>query len=155
MTEEQEIDASHRPGQHPEILVDNGARKMTLDELGRTQPGMGRLMPEVGARVWKAYYAAEAQNWPMARFQLKEAVGLMELGAFVRPKYDRTMTRFLEDDLAPVAAAIENGDWPAFERAFAVMVERANYYHEVFNKGFIRWRLPDTPPPDLDLTPRS
>lgn len=156
MSDERAMEGADPEAQNPaEILVDNGARKMTLDELGRTQPGMGRLMPEVGARVWKAYYAAKALNWPMARFQLKEAVGLMELGAFVRPKYDRTMTRFLEDDLAPVAAAIEDADWPAFEQAFAVMVERANHYHEVFNKGFIRWRLPDMPPPDLDLTPRS
>ena len=43
-----------------EIVVDNGARKLTLDELGRTQAGMGRLMPEIGARIWKLWYAAEA-----------------------------------------------------------------------------------------------
>jgi hypothetical protein len=33
------------------------------------------------------------------------------------------------------------------------MVQSANGYHELYNKGFIRWRLPDQPPPDLDLTP--
>jgi hypothetical protein len=49
-----------------EIFVDNGARKLSLDELGRTQAGMGRLMPEVGARVWKLWYAAQALNWPLA-----------------------------------------------------------------------------------------
>ncbi|MDQ6909425.1 MAG: hypothetical protein M3Z84_01370 [Actinomycetota bacterium] len=136
-----------------EIFVDNGARKLSLDELGRTQAGMGRLMPEVGARVWKLWYAAEARNWPLARYELEEAVSLMELGAFVRPKYDRTMTQFLADDLAPVAVAIEDADWAAFETAFDRMVEAANRYHGVYNKGFIRWRLPDHPPPDLDLTP--
>src|SRR5947199_3492851 len=50
-----------------EIFVDNGARKLSLDELGRTQAGMGRLMPEVGARVWKLWYAAQAANWPLAK----------------------------------------------------------------------------------------
>jgi hypothetical protein len=138
-----------------EIFVDNGARKLSLDELGRTQAGMGRLMPEVGARVWKLWYAAEAANWPLAKYELEEAVSLMELGAFVRPKYDRTMTRFLADDLAPVAQAIDGADWAAFVTAFDRMVEAANGYHGVFNKGFIRWRLPDHPPPDLDLTPPS
>jgi hypothetical protein len=141
------------PGE--EIFVDNGARKLSLDELGRTQAGMGRLMPEVGARVWKLWYAAEARNWPLAKYELEEAVSLMKLGAFVRPKYDRTMTRFLTDDLAPVAQAIEDADWVAFQAAFDQMVEAANGYHGVYNKGFIRWRLPDHPPPDLDLTPPS
>jgi len=138
-----------------ERLVDNGSRRMTLDELARAQPGMARLMPEIGVRVWKAYYAAEALNWPLARFQLNEAVKLMELGAFMRPKYDRSMARFLEEDFAPLGAAVEEADWPAFDRFFATMVERANHYHGVFNKSFLQWKLPDTPPPDLDLTPRS
>jgi hypothetical protein len=141
-------------GQEP-ILVDNGARSLTLDQLGRTQPGMGRLMPEVGARIWKTWYAAQARNWVLARYELMEAVDVMELGAFVRPKYERAMIMFLEDDLDPVRVAIEGRDWDAFDAAYRRMVDRANAYHEQFNKGFIRWRLPDTPPPDLDLTPRS
>jgi hypothetical protein len=137
------------------LLVDNGARLLTLDQLGLTQPGMGRLMPEVGARIWKLWYAAEARNWELARYELVEGVHLMELGAFVRPKYERAMMMFLEDDLDPVRVAIEERDWEAFQAAFQRMVDRANAYHEQFNKGFIRWKLPDIPPPDLDLTPRS
>ncbi len=136
-----------------EIVVDNGARKLTLDELGRTQAGMGRLMPEVGARIWKLWYAAEAGNWPLARYELVEAVALLELGAFVRPKYRTTMAAFLSDDIEPLSKAIEARDWAAFEARFGPMVDAANRYHGVYNKGFIRWRLPDAPPPDLDLTP--
>jgi hypothetical protein len=138
-----------------EILVDNGSRKMTLDELAATQPGMGRLMPEVGVRMWKTWYAAKALNWPLARFQLKEAVNLMEVGAFVRPKYEENMGKFLLEDLEPVKKAIEAGDWDAFEPAFHAMVEKANGYHELYDKPFLRWRIPDNAPPDLDLTPRG
>lgn len=137
-----------------EILVDNGARKLTLDELARNQPGMGRLMPEVGARVWKLWYAAEAGNWPLARYELREAVKLLELGAFVRPKYRNTMAAFLADDFEPLDRAVDDRDWAAFQAAFGPMVESANRYHGVYNKAFIRWRLPDAPPPDLDLAPR-
>lgn len=138
-----------------EILVDNGTRKLTLDELGRSQPGMGRLMPEVGARTWKAWYAAEAGNWALARWQLSEAAKLMELGAFVRPKYQVSMARFLADDFGPVRQAVEDRDWDAFQAQFGRMVDQANHYHDVFDKGFIRWKLPDAPPPDLDLAPRD
>jgi len=138
-----------------DILVDNGARRITLDELGRSQPGMGRLMPEVGARTWKAWYAAQAGNWPLARWQLSEAATLMDLGAFVRPKYRVSMAKFLTEDFDPVRKAVEDQDWEAFEGHFDRMVVQANRYHDVFNKGFIQWKLPDMPPPDLDLTPRT
>ncbi len=137
------------------ILVHNGARYLTLDQLGRTQPGMGRLMPEVGDRVWKLWYAAEAGNWELARYELEEAVALLELCAFVRPKYEDSMGAFLRDDVEPVKAAVDGRDWDAFRRAYDRMVARGNAYHVQFDKGFIRWRRPDIPPPDLDLTPRS
>ena len=39
-----------------------------------------------------------------------------------------------------------------FEAAFATMVEQANANHEFYDKSFLRWKVPDQPPPDLDLT---
>ena len=33
------------------------------------------------------------------------------------------------------------------------MVDAANAYHELYDKSFLRWKIPDSPPPDLDLTP--
>jgi hypothetical protein len=137
-----------------EILVDNGKRTMTLDELGHTQPGMARIMPEIGVRIWKLFYAGKAENWPLARFQLKEAVNLMEVGAFVRPKYEENMAKFIAEDVEPVRKAIEAGDGPAFEATYHQMVDAANSYHEVYDKPFLRWKIPEMPPPDLDMTPR-
>ena len=136
-----------------EHRVSSGARELTLEDLARMQPGMARLMPEVGDRVWKCWYAGQAHNRPLARFQLNEAVKLLKLSAFVRPKYEDGMASFLDEDVAPVKAAIEAGDWDAFEPAFRAMVDAANRYHERYNKGFLRWKIPDMPPPDLDMTP--
>jgi hypothetical protein len=138
-----------------EILVDNGKRTMTLDELGMTQPGLARIMPEISIRIWKLYYAGKARNWPLARFQLKEAINLMEVGAFVRPKYEVNMAKFIDEDAGPVSKAIEAGDWEAFDAAFREMVDKANAYHDEYDKPFIRWRIPDHEPPDLDMTPRQ
>jgi len=39
---------------------------MKPEDIERIAPGLGRLMPEVGDRTWKAYYAAQAGNWPLA-----------------------------------------------------------------------------------------
>lgn len=136
-------------------VVNNGKRTMTLDELAAVQPGMARIMPEVSIRMWKCFYAGKAQNRPLARFQLKEAVNLLEIGAFVRPKYEEAVAKFIADDVEPVKRVIEAADWEGFEPAFHAMVTAANSYHDLYDKPFLQWRVPDVPPVDLDLTPRE
>jgi hypothetical protein len=132
----------------------SGHRDISLDELAIIQPGLARIMPEVGARMWKCYYAAKAENWVLANFQLKEAKGLMELGAFTRPKYAEHLETFMNDDLGKVVKAIAAKDFAAFDQAFREAVAAGNAYHDQWDKGFIVWKIPDMPPPDLDLTPR-
>src|SRR5437764_1290137 len=106
-------------------IVDTGKSSFGLDELGHIQPGLARIMPEIGARIWKCYYAGKAGNQPLARFQLKEAVNLMEMGAFVRPKYEENMTKFVAEDVEQVKQAIEAKDWDKFEPALRWLVTHA------------------------------
>jgi hypothetical protein len=136
-------------------VIDTGKSQLTLDELGAIQPGMARIMPEVSIRMWKCWYAGKAKNRPLARFELKEAVNLMEIGAFVRPKYAVDMAKFIDEQVGLVSKAIESSDWDAFEEAFHAMVDAANAYHEVYDKPFLRWKIPEMPPVDLDMTPRE
>lgn len=138
-----------------EIVVNNGKAEITLDELGMTQPGMARLMAEIGPRMHRLYYAAQAQNWPLARYFWKESRTIFEIATVVRPKYDENMTKFLDEQYAPLGKAIEAKDFASFEALFAEMVSQANAYHELYEKPYLRWQLPATPPADLDLTPRG
>jgi hypothetical protein len=138
-----------------DVKVWTGHREMTLEEVATIQPGLGRIMPEIGTRTWKLYYAARARNWPLAKFQADEVKKLMELATVTRPKYEENLNDFLSEKWIAVEDAIENGDFGRFEQAFHAAVEAANAYHELRDKPYIRWRLPDNPPPDLDLTPRK
>jgi len=61
-----------------EMGVWSGHREMTVDEIATIQPGLARIMPEVGQRTWKLYYAAKAENWALATFQAKEIKGLIQ-----------------------------------------------------------------------------
>jgi hypothetical protein len=135
-------------------VIDTGKGTFDLAHLGLVLPGMAEIMPLIGARIWKCYYAGRAKNKPLAAFQLKEAVGLMEKGAFLRPKYSDNVDKFIAGEMAAVKRAIDTEDWHAFETAFTAMVDSANSYHELYDKGYLRWRVPEMPPPDLDLTPR-
>jgi hypothetical protein len=142
------------PAADHEHIIDTGKGTFSLDELGHLMPGMAEIMPLVGARIWKCYYAGQAHNRALARFQLKEAVNLMEKGAFLRPKYADNMDKFINEEVAAVSKSIESEDWDRFETAFRAMVDAANAYHEVYDKEFLRWKIPEEPPPDLDLAPR-
>lgn len=138
-----------------EHVIDTGKGSFPLDNLGPLLPGMAEIMPLVGGRIWKCWYAGKAHNKPLAAFQLKEAVGLMEKGAFLRPKYTENMDKFIATEVAAVRKAIDTEDWDTFETAFTDMVNAANAYHEVYDKPYLVWRVPEIPPLDLDMTPRN
>src|SRR4029453_14887212 len=75
-----------------EIAIKGGS--FDLSDLGHLMPGMAEIMPLVGERIWKCYYAAQAHNRKLAAFQLKEAVNLMQKGSILRPKYEEAIDGF-------------------------------------------------------------
>jgi hypothetical protein len=137
------------------LSFSSGKNKMTIEDMATIQPGLARIMPEIGARTWKLFYAAKEQNWPMAKFQYKEIKGLFELGAFMRPKHEDALNQYMEENWKPLEDAIANKDFAAFEKAFHASIDAANAYHELKEKPYIYWKLPSEPPPDLDLSPRG
>ena len=136
-------------------FVSEAGRDMAIDEIATIQPGLGRIMPEIGARTWKLYYAAKAGNWPMAKFQYKEIIGLFEMGAFMRPKHEEAINQYLAENWKPLDDPIAKKDFAGFEKAFTAAIDAANAYHELKEKPYIYWKLPETAPPDLDLRPRG
>lgn len=139
-------------GDNHEHVIDTGKGKFSLDSLGPLLPGMAELMPLVGERIWKCWYAGQARNRRLASFQLKEAVSLMKKAAVLRPKYHDNIKTFIANEVTAVRTAIEAEDWDRFEPAFTAMVDEANRYHDVYGKPFLHWRVPEFAPPDLDMT---
>ena len=64
---------------------------------------------------------------------------------------DASLRAFRDD----VFKALATPGMALFDDYYARMVVSANRYHDIFNKGFIQWKRPDMPPPNLDLTPRD
>jgi len=133
-------------------VVNNGKRDLTIDELADTQPGLDRLMAELGPRMHRLYFAGKAGNWRLAEYFFKSVVKQLKLCAFSRPKYETPLLAYVAEDCEPVRAAIRAGDVVAFETAYATMVRRANEYHDDWGKPYIHWKCPASPPNDLDLT---
>jgi hypothetical protein len=133
-------------------VVNNGKRDLTLDQLAISQPGLDRLMAELGPRMHRLYYAGNAGNWRLAEYFFRSVVKQLSLCAFSRPKYEAAINAYLVKDCEPLRAAIKSGDSDAFESAYAAMVGRANEYHDEFAKPYLHWACPKAPPDDLDLT---
>jgi len=142
--------SDRRASDHTHV-VHNGKRDLTIDELALMQPGMDRLMAEVGHRVHRMYYAAMAENWKLAEYFYNSTVKQLKLCATSRPKYADDLAAYLDEDCAPVREALRNRDVAAFGAAYAGFVDRANHYHDVWKKPFLHWVTPSTPPDDLDL----
>jgi hypothetical protein len=149
------MSTSGDPGQEHDHEIKIKGGSFELSDLGHLLPGMAEIMPLVGGRIWKCYYAGKHRNKALAAFQLSEAVNLMEKGAILRPKYAEDMEKFISGIVATVKKSIQEEDWEGFEAAFTPMIDEANAYHEQYDKGFLRWKMPDQPPPDLDLTPNG
>ena len=133
----------------------SGHAHFTIDDIAAMLPGPARLMHEVGQRWWKGYYAAKAGNWPLAQFEVKEVREVIEFCMITRPKYRQFMEPFLQEGLRAVEVAVQKRDWGEFEQGYRQAVKDANDYHKAADKPLIRWKLPDYPPPDFDLTPRE
>ncbi len=127
---------------------------LTVDEIGDALPGGARIMDELARRFWVLYYAAKGGNWGLAGYMERESEKLLATLAKVRPKYAADLEVFTKENLAGLAAAIEAKDWIAFEAAYHRSVDASDTYHVKYNKGFLRFRLPDYPPEWFDLGPR-
>ena len=130
------------------------ASQITAAAVFALQPGLARLMPAIGDRMWRLFHAAEAGNWPLAHYQLRHTVKLFELGNVTRPKYAADVDDYLAAALGPLREAILAEDMARFRTAYAEAVRSGNEYHDRWKKPYIVWRCPEAPPPDLDLTPR-
>lgn len=142
-----EVDRSHTHA------ASNGKVDLTLEEIALLQPSMARLMLEIGNRFHRCYHAAKAGNRRLARFQLSEGTKLLRQSVVVRPKYAEAMATFIAEDLARVREAIDGDDPGRFEEVFAAMTVEVNRLHDVFDHGFLVWKVPEEPPGDLVLEP--
>lgn len=140
------------PGSRVRATTKQGS--LSVDEIAAMQPGGARLMDEVAHRVWVLFYAAKAGNWELARYMEKESEKALGFLATARPKYAADLETFVRDDLGPIVRAVDAQDWGAFEAAFRHAVGASDVYHAKYNKGFLRFRLPDRPPEWFDLEAR-
>ena len=123
--------------------------ELSPEHIAAGLPGTADLMVLVGNSWWRCAYAARGGNWPLAAFYARRVRSLQRRLGIIRPKYAARLATYEAAMLGPAFAAIERQD----RAAFAAATDEANRQHVETGYGYIRWKLPDEPPKDVDLGP--
>lgn len=119
--------------------------------LWNIQPGLGTVMIEYGNRLARMSFAAQADNWDMAKYQLDEMVEIQEVGETTRPARVPMLKAFEENYLQPLDAAILAKDKTKFDDAFSKTIEGCNACHAASTgTGWKSYQYVDVQAPKTD-----
>jgi hypothetical protein len=115
------------------------------------KPGMGDLMSALQLRHAKIWYAGQAQNWALAKFELHEIDETFERIARWHPVEDETpVAPLLKAHTQSARAALEESvaqkNSVALVAAFDQLTRGCNGCHQSMEHGFIVIQRPSTPP---------
>jgi hypothetical protein len=137
------------------IVVKTKHGELTLEQLAEVQPGLARLMKEIGDRFHILYHAAKGGNWKLAEHEQKVTISILKVGATLRPKYHQDINTFIQSHLNSLGESIKARDWKQFENAYKDAVDETNKLHEKYGYGFIKYKLSKDPPSYYDLSSRD
>ena len=130
-----------------------GSTDEKLKTLAGIQPGLGTVMIEYSSRYTEMYYAAKSGNWPLAAYQLKEALEIQEVGETTRPARADALRAFEQAFLDPIGKAIQAKDFEQFDTSFKAGMQGCNGCHAALGFAYIVYQLPSSAPSPLSMKP--
>lgn len=118
----------------------------------KINPGLGTIMIEYGDRFSRAFFGAQAGNWDMVTYQIKEMREIQEVGEIDRPKRATALKNFESKFLDPLDKAATAKNAAQFNSAFASAIDGCNGCHvassdDTFKSfSFIKIQTPTTEP---------
>ncbi len=120
--------------------------------LWNIQPGLGTVMMEYGNRLARIWFATNADNWDMAKYQLDEMTEIQEVGETTRPSRAPMLKAFEDGYLKALDEAILAKDKTAFTSAFNNAITGCNACHKAStgtnwtSYQFVEIQVPKTDP---------
>jgi len=128
------------------VVATKHNKSLTLEQIAQIQPGLGTLMIEFGHRFYVAYYAAKANNWELADYEIHELIEAQEVAEVTRPKYTEDLKAFEHGALAQLQQTIKTKDWKQFEVKYAETTKACNACHTKNGHPYIQYKLPKIAP---------
>jgi hypothetical protein len=140
------------------------ALKAEVARLRGMVPDQSHAMADVGYHFTNLYFAARAQNWPLAQFCVDEVRSHLRWAVRIIPvRKDREgrevdlngiLTALEKGSLKDLSDAVRVKDKTTFDAAYRVQMENCMACHRAASKEFIRLKIPDQPAADiLDFEP--
>ncbi len=146
----------------PTALLDMAAVEKMVDAKFNTvdtnlalwaiQPGLGTVMMEYSNRLARVWFAANADNWDMAKYQIGEMTEIQEVGETTRPARAPFLKAFEGGFLQQLDKAVDKKDKAAFKTAFDKTITGCNACHGASNSSdwssfrFVEVQQPKTDP---------
>lgn len=92
-------------------------------------PGLGTVMIEYNDRMGRLWFAGEAGNWDMVKYQILEMKEIQETGEVDRPARAEALKGFEKGYLDPITATADKKDKAAFETAYDKTIAGCNACH--------------------------
>ena len=128
--------------------------KGEIEGLKSLLPDQSHVMKDIAYHFSNLWFAARAQNWPLAGFYLNETRSHLRWAVRIRPVRRTTsgdldlrgildgMDRSL---LTGVQRTIEARDLPAFSKAYRDTLAGCYACHQASEKPYLRLRVPEAP----------
>jgi len=133
------------------VIATKHNKNFTLGEMAEIMPGLGTVMMEYSHRFYIAYYAAKAGNWKLADYELDEMLEVQEIGEATRVEHAKALKAFEDKYLSKLINSTKSKNWDAFKTNYEKATIGCNACHVSSGHGYIKYKLPDTPPKFLSL----
>jgi hypothetical protein len=122
-----------------------------LKRLEAAAPSPGLFMSAIQLHFAKLYFAGEARNWDLARFEQGEILEHLDVVAALRPEEGAVsvvgiMDAFKNTQLVALKDAIEMKDRGLFRDAYQQSILMCNTCHQTTGRPFIVITIPTNPP---------
>jgi len=133
------------------IIPTKHSKTLTLSSIAEIQPGLGTVMMEFGHRFYLTYYAAKAENWELAEYEIEELIEAQEIAETTRPKYALKLQAFESIYLKKLQNSIRKQDWKLFEKNYTQTTNACNACHKENGHSYIQYSLPKESPKYLKM----
>ncbi len=95
----------------------------------------------------KLWFAGDAQNWPLADFEINEIKETIDdINTYNTDRPEIKSLPMIAPAIDSVANAIKQKDPAMFKRSFVLLTSTCNNCHHATNHAFNVIKIPDTPP---------
>lgn len=134
------------PAASTDLTAKVDALQTAMDVQTKTiNPATSTVMMEYNHRFADLWYAVQAQNWDLAKYEVKEMGKVQAVAENTRPKRAAGLQSFKKSSLDVLAADVEKKDKAAFEATYDKAIASCNACHAIDTK-FVKVQRPTQAP---------